>query len=151
MKANAVRNRFSRVRKTQPESDEPSMTKQSMAAECDINNIMRKFVKTGAVAHVNKHGGHYGDVTALDFRESMEVVRRSKEMFAELPAKLRARFGNDPAAFLAFVQDKKNLPEMRELGLAKPEVKPAPSLADEVATAIVKAGSSKGEAEKKTS
>lgn len=100
-------------------------TKQSFKAECDINNIMAKFGRTGAVAHVNRYSGRYGLFAPIDFRDAMETVRQASEMFDALPAKLRARFSNDPAVFLEFVQDKENLPELRKLGLAMAE-KPAP-------------------------
>lgn len=104
-------------------------TKQSMKAECDINNIMAKFAKTGTVSHLNRFGARYGEVPALTFHEAMNVVRQSEQMFDALPGKVRVKFRNDPGAFLEFVQDPANLPEMRELGLAMPEASTAPSLA----------------------
>ncbi len=94
-----------------------SRTKQSFANECDINNIMRKFQKTGAVSHLNRYGAEYGYATSLDFAESMRVVTKGQEMFNDLPSSIRSRFGNDPALFLDFVQDDSNVDEMVELGL----------------------------------
>ena len=43
------------------QSDMPSMTKQSFKDECDINKIMAKFQKTGAIEHYAKHAPSYGD------------------------------------------------------------------------------------------
>lgn len=100
-------------------------TKQSFAEECDINNIMAKYVKTRTITHLNTHGGSYGFAPATDFRESLEVVAKAQEMFMDLPAKVRKRFDNDPEKFLEFVQDDKNLEEARELGLAKAPQGPA--------------------------
>lgn len=97
-----------------------SMTKQSMKDESDINFIIRRYVKTGNLSHVNRFSGMYGDFTPLTFHEAMNIVRQGEEMFEALPAVIRRRFGNDPEAFLGYVQDPKNLPEMRELGLANP-------------------------------
>lgn len=121
--SNEVRNRFSRVSVRVP-IEGVSRTKQSMAAECDINNIMKKYVKTGTISHFNRFGSRYGDFPAVTFHEAMNVVRAGEEMFEALPAEVRRKFDNNAESFLEFVQDPENLPEMRELGLAKP-AKPA--------------------------
>jgi len=99
-----------------------SMTKQSMTKECDINYIMRKYQKTGAVSHINRHGAEYGFATSLDFAESMRVVTKAQGMFDALPSSIRSRFANDPAAFLEFVQDDSNEEEMIKLGLVEKPV-----------------------------
>ncbi len=92
-------------------------TKQSMKDECDINKIMAKFQKTGALAHVNKHEAEYGFATSDDFASAMRTVTVAQEMFDDLPSSIRNRFGNNPAAFLDFVQDANNKKEGQELGL----------------------------------
>jgi len=95
-----------------------SLTKQSFTAECDINNILRKYQKTGALDHVNKHEAIYGFATSHDFQSALEIIRTGQTMFDELPSSIRTKFENDPAKFLDFVQDKNNQAEMVELGLA---------------------------------
>lgn len=95
-------------------------TKQSMAKECDINRIMARFQKTGALTHFRKFEGEYGFAPAVSFHESMDIVLKAQQMFNELPGKVRARFGNDPGEFLAFVQDEGNADEMVSLGLREP-------------------------------
>ena len=96
-----------------------SRTKQSFKKECDINNIMSKYEKTGIISHCRQHGGEYGDfIAAPDYHTAMTEITRAEEMFMAIPAGVRAKFGNDPAAFLAFAQDPENLEEMREMGLA---------------------------------
>lgn len=122
-----VRNRFSPRVSQAIEFDGPGRTKQSMKAECDINNIVNKYRRTGTIAHLAKHGGQYGFASAMDFRESMDIVLKAKAMFADLPSVLRKRFGNDPAGFLEYVQDKNNLEEMRKLGLALPAAPEPPA------------------------
>ena len=99
-------------------------TKQSFAHECDINQIMAKYQKTGAVAHINQHGANYGFATGLDFAESMRLITTAQDMFDGLPSSIRTRFANDPAQFLDFVQDANNEEEMQKLGLipANPEI-----------------------------
>lgn len=118
-----------------------SMAKQSEAASCDINLIMGRYLRSGTVDHLTKHGGQYGFVSASTFHESMEIVRKAQEMFAELPASTRKRLGNSPQNFLEFVQDKDNLEEMVKLGLAveKPGVAVARAAAAKAAAAERKA------------
>ena len=95
-----------------------SLTKQSFTKECDINTILAKYQKTGAIDHLNKNEAQYGFATSDTFQESMQIVAKGNTMFAELPSSIRTKFENDPAKFLDFVQDKNNLKEMQELGLA---------------------------------
>lgn len=106
----------------------PSLTKQAFLAETDINNIMRKFEKTGLIEHVNRYQGDYADVaTAPDFQMALDIVMRAEEAFASLPAKVRRRFDNSPAAFLEFTANPANEAEMRELGILLPSREPAPA------------------------
>jgi len=104
-------------------------TKQSMKDECNINNIMAKYIRTRTISHFNKHSATYGFAPATEFREALETVRVAEAMFMELPAAVRKRFQNDPAEFLNFVQDEKNAKEMEALGLTNkaPETPPADS------------------------
>ena len=64
---------------------EPSLTKQSFTEECNINNIMKKYQKTGAIEHVNKHQASYGYATSNTFQECLEIVEKGETMFSELP------------------------------------------------------------------
>ena len=95
---------------------DPSRTKQKFAKECDINNIMKRFQRDGALEHYAKHAGWYGEVPAVDLREALEVAERAKQVFEDLPSNVRKRVG-DPVGFLEFVQDPANEQEMIELGL----------------------------------
>jgi len=104
-----------RVRKSFPDE---TMAKQSFKDECDINGIMARFEKHGIIEHVNKFQGDYGDFTEVqDYHTSMGQIIAAQEAFDSLPAKIRSRFGNQPAAFIEFVDDEDNEEEMRELGL----------------------------------
>lgn len=94
-------------------------TKQQFAAECDINNIMLKFEKNQLVEHVNEHKGDYGDFATFEsYHDSVNRVIEAQDAFMTVPAKIRAEFANDPASFLAFVQNPDNLDKMVEMGLA---------------------------------
>jgi phage internal scaffolding protein len=98
----------------------PSMTHQSMAPECDINTIMRRYEKTGILEHRNNFEGQYADFTETptDYHESMNAVIAADEMFGALPARIRQRFHNDPASFIDFVGNPDNREELVRLGLA---------------------------------
>ncbi len=96
---------------------EQGRTKQSFQDECNINLIIAKYVKTGNIAHVNKHGAEYGFATSQDFAAAMRTVTIAQEMFDGLPSAIRNRFANNPAAFLDFVQDADNKDEGQKLGL----------------------------------
>lgn len=110
------------------EFTDPSMTKQSFKDECDVNNIMRRFNATGVVTHVNGRRPEFGDFTSVaTFQESLNTVIEAESMFAELPAAIRDRFGNDPRQLLEFVADPDNRDEAVTLGIVKaPEPEPAP-------------------------
>jgi phage internal scaffolding protein len=111
----------------------PSLAKQAFKDECDVNKIMRKFEKTGLIAHMNKYQGNYADLPdAGDLQDAMNTILVAQQMFDALPAKVRKEFDNDPSAFLNFAQDPANYDEMVELGLAKPKAEaaePAPAVA----------------------
>lgn len=98
-----------------------TLVKQSFKGECDINNIMARFTQTGVIAHVARHSPEYGFATSQDLREALETIQIAQNMFDELPAQLRSRFGYDPGAFLEFVQNPDNKAEMAELGLLNEE------------------------------
>lgn len=99
----------------------PSRTQQHMKETVDINNIVARYQRTGALDHFNKHGATYGEVPSVDFREAMEIVRHGQHLFADLPSSLRERFNHSPEEFLAFVQNPENRDEMADLGLLRPE------------------------------
>ena len=92
---------------------------QSYRDECDINQIMADVQRTGAAEWLATRPGTYEDVTGVDFQSAMDTIVRATEAFEALPSGVRDRFANDPARFLDFVHDEKNIPEMIALGLAR--------------------------------
>lgn len=96
---------------------DPSKTDPSWAAETEANNVIAKYMKTGQFPQANRVGS-YADMTEIgDLHSAMEKVRAAQDAFMSLPSDLRLRFGNSPEAYLAFVQDKKNMDEALKLGL----------------------------------
>nr|WAE43869.1 MAG: internal scaffolding protein [Microviridae sp.] len=103
--------------------NEPSRTHQSFKDECNINNIVRKYKKTGVLTHVTSAVAQQGDFCDVPtFHEAMNIVASAQQHFDQLPSLVRKRFSNDPAQFLDFVGDASNLDEMRSLGLLNPEI-----------------------------
>jgi len=110
----STRNRTPRLQITFPAI---GRTEQHFREECNINNILAKYQKTGAITHFAKHSPTYGDYPAIDYREAIELVREAESSFNELPSSIRKEFDNDPASFLNFVQNPANKSRMDELGL----------------------------------
>jgi phage internal scaffolding protein len=93
------------------------LTEQAHKRECDMNHILRDYQRTGLIRHAAKNKGRYDDVSAVDFQSAMDTVTQAKKMFDELPANIRKRFANNPAAFLEFVGSPENKDEMIKLGI----------------------------------
>lgn len=104
------------------------LTKQSFKDECDINNIMKRYQATGVITHINNRTPEYGDFSdPVDFQQALNTVIESQTMFADLPAELRDRFGNDPQKLLEFLADESNRDEAVKLGIIKaPDPDPEP-------------------------
>lgn len=114
-------------------------------AECDINNIMKKYEKMGVKMRdlmvsngrlIDAAGGRYGDFSNVsDYQSAIHQVAAAQSAFEGLPASVRARFDNNPANFLQFVENPENAKALVKMGLAierpkqeastavKPEVK----------------------------
>lgn len=92
-------------------------TKQSFKAECDINTIMARYMKTGLLEHVRADVAQYLDVTGADYQDAQNLVAGAKSMFHSLPSHIRSKFENDPAQLLAFMENPANAAEAVKLGL----------------------------------
>lgn len=106
-----------------------SLTKQSFKEECDVDEILRRAANGQDVSRsLNQRVAQYGDFSnAPDFTEAMNTVVSAQQAFMQLDWKLRERFHNSPAEFVAFCSDEKNRPEAESLGLVSPKPKPAPA------------------------
>jgi len=108
------------------------LTKQSHKKECDINQIMSNYQKTGTVAFRNAREAEYMDVPVLDFHSALNLVKQAETTFSEMPSHLRKKFRNDPGEFMDFIHNADNLDESIELGLLEPPadyIKPAQRVA----------------------
>jgi len=103
-------------------ANDPGVTKQADLKESDINLIFKRFEKSGQLPNMILKNPTYGDYSNVpDYQESINIVRHAEEQFLNLDVQIRNRFENDPAKFLGFVNDPKNMDEMEQMGLLKPE------------------------------
>ena len=99
--------------------EEPSLAQQHFKEECDINTILQKFNITGILPEAPL-SPRYGDFTGIgDYHTALNRVIAAQEEFEALPAQIRARFDNDPAQLIEFLQNDKNRLEAEELGLVE--------------------------------
>lgn len=109
------------------ECKDPSLAQQQFKDDVDINVLLERFQVTGVMPQ-GVVMPSYGDFSAvMDFRSAQEALRRAKDSFMELPAKLRARFENDPQQLMDFLADEKNREEAERLGLVPAKAAPAPA------------------------
>ena len=116
--------------------EEPSLAQQHYKDECDINTILERFNITGMLPQ-SPLSPRYGDFTGIgDYHTALNRVIAAQDEFDALPAQIRARFDNDPAQLIEFLEDETNRAEAEELGLlekAAAEVVEAASVTPEKA------------------
>ena len=99
--------------------EEPSLAQQHHKDECDINNILRQFSITGLLPE-SPLSPRYGDFTGIgDYHTALNRVIAAQDEFEALPAQIRARFDNDPAQLIEFLENSDNRPEAEKLGLVE--------------------------------
>ena len=107
------------------ECKDQTLAQQHFKDECDINTIVDRFGLTGEIP-VIEHLPQSQDFEGIfDYQTAMNAIVAAQRTFDSLPAKLRARFQNSPAEFVAFCDDTENLDEAIKLGLASKRPQPA--------------------------
>lgn len=106
-----------------------SRTQQQYVAECDINNILQNYERTGILNTTTGRRepiyGDFSDERIGDFSKAMETINGIGELMQQLPAKVRSRFKNNPAEILSFVANPNNRQEAIELGIINAPPEPA--------------------------
>ncbi len=99
--------------------EEPTLAQQHFKEECDINTILQKFSITGILPEAPL-SPRYGDFSGIgDYHTALNRVMAAQEEFESLPAQIRARFDNDPAKLIDFLDDESNRTEAENLGLVE--------------------------------
>ena len=97
--------------------EDASLAQQHFKDECDINNILRQFNITGLLPEATL-SPRYGDFSGItDYHTALNQVIAAEDEFMSLPATLRARFDNDPARLIDFLDNPENKNEAIKLGL----------------------------------
>lgn len=113
-------------------NEEPSRTKQALAQDLDINNIVRKYTPADLRAQALEFDALYGDFTAApaggDYAQALNLLRDAENVVQALPSDIRAKFGNNPEAILNFLtsNDPSDIKMMVKHGLAFQEEIPTP-------------------------
>ena len=102
------------------ECKDKSLAVQSHRDEADINTIVDRFMKTGKFPEDVRAPTFADFEDIVTFQDAQNAVALARDSFLQMPADVRARFDNDPALFVGFCSDPKNLDEMRSMGLAVP-------------------------------
>lgn len=117
----------------------PSLTVQADADDCDINNIMDKYVRYGTLPNVETREPIYADATTLpcDYLEALTIVNNAQDAFNSLPSNVRKEFNNNPSELLEFINDSNNYEKAIELGLIpKPEAPAEPIIVNNASAEI---------------
>lgn len=104
------------------------MTKQSHKQECDINNILSTYKRTGIIQHITEQQPIYTDLPdSMDYQQAMHISMQAREAFSTLPSAVRRYFQNDPTQLLMALHDPAMIPTLQELGIvAKPDAPQPP-------------------------
>jgi len=107
-------------------NDKPSLTRQDMMEDCDINVLMDRFKDLGATPFSEQRVPQYLDLTIApdDLAGAMRTFMEADQAFSDLPAVVRKEFDNDALRFVEYASDPGNLDKLREWGLAPPKAAP---------------------------
>jgi len=118
-------------------SDLPSKTQQHMKDQCDINQILKRYEKTGMISHLSKSQGQYGDFSKYsDFQTNLNTVKDALQSFDALPAQFRKRFANNPEKLIEFISNDSNREEAEKLGLVEKKQAKLPDAPNDDKTTI---------------
>lgn len=122
--------------------ENPSRTKQEFKDQCDVNNIVANFTKTGRLDGYDAAQAKFLDLAALpvSYHDALNLVISAREAFAELPAEARSAYGNDVNQFLqAAYEDPTQVfgepPKLKEPSKEVPPSTPAPTVPDAIVEA----------------
>mgnify|MGYP000140966234 CR=1 FL=1 len=103
-----------------------SKTRQSQEAECNVNNIVKKYQQKGIIPHLSAKQPRYGVAPQIDLKEAMDLVQASHEAFNGLSADMRKKFGNDVNKFAAALDDPEVMAEIAKAGHVIPDEQTPP-------------------------
>lgn len=105
-----------------------SMADSSFRDEVDVNNIVARYMRTGLWPQATV-AGFFEDVSLLpdDLMSAHAALQAAEARFMELPAAVRAKFGNSPVRLLEMLSDPASRDQALEsLGARRKEAEPVP-------------------------
>jgi len=105
----------------------PTMTKQSLRDNADINHIIKRHGLNSILKDAQAFEAQYGDFDSTDLQDAMNVVANANSLFEQIPSEIRNEFKNDAGAFIDFATDPENHDQMAKWGLANPKA-PIPEI-----------------------
>lgn len=101
---------------------QPSKVQKQFAEQCSTEHIVEKFLRGEPVATASKPAV-YADLTQVpDFDGLQNCLAVLNNWFSDLPAEVRAEYGNDPKKALEELTKPGSLEYAVELGLLDPSV-----------------------------
>lgn len=101
---------------------QPSKVQKQFAEQCSTEHIVEKFLRGEPVATASKPAV-YADLTQVpDFEGLQDRLAVLNNWFSDLPAEVRAEYGNDPNKALEELTKPGSLEYAVELGLLDPSV-----------------------------
>lgn len=94
-------------------------TEQAHKDRVDVNNIIKKYARTGIIDHMHFVDPQFTECTGMDFKSAMDKVIAIEQKFQELPAKIRKHFDHDATKFLTFMENPDNKDEAKKLGIMR--------------------------------
>lgn len=96
--------------------DDPGLTEQSHKDDCDLNNIIARYVRSGVPITINEK--EFVDLTQMvDYQTAFNTVKTAQDLFMSLSADIRKTFEHSPAKLLAAIQDPSKKDMLIELGI----------------------------------
>lgn len=105
--------------RVQTVNEQINMTDQSFKDDCDVNLILKRFMKTGQ--QLPPVTGRYADVSEVpNLDVALTQLNQAQSLFDNLSSDIRKRFGNSPVELVNFLKNPENYDEGVKLGLLNP-------------------------------
>lgn len=114
-----IKSTFSKKLRVKTINTEKTLTKQNLADQANVNNIIRRYAKTGTLPNLNNLEAIYGEITSQGLQEAHEMIASASEAFDQIPSEIRKQFNNDAGLFIDYATNPQNIQQMASWNLAK--------------------------------
>lgn len=103
--------------KQEPIGKENRMTEQAGKESQDINLMAKKAFRNRLKGNPEGRQPIFGEVSAMTYHEQLNMVMDTQARFAQIPARIRNKHGNDPWRLLKWLENPANAKEAVKQGL----------------------------------